>query len=235
MRWRVIVRSLTLPDWRHQSAGRQGDFRSSATRLDQRIGAAIRCELMKSIHQEWQSQLSVTRSSPSNPLPDKVCRPRQGGCSLRTLRRSHSGQHSADVRLGLSLVASRRAAQQAYQKVLKEVEQWIINGPGAPPRGDGANRCRTGNESSHLSAGKSQSTRCRGSASILVGVVGQPNRSRMEVVRLDLAMAIVDPANPLTSRVFVNRLWQRHFGAGLVRTPSDFGMRSDPPGHIPNS
>ncbi|HZU39355.1 MAG TPA: PSD1 and planctomycete cytochrome C domain-containing protein, partial [Gemmataceae bacterium] len=49
--------------------------------------------------------------------------------------------------------------------------------------------------------------------------------------RLDLAQAIIAPDNPLTARVIVNRIWLHHFGAGLVRTPSDFGMRSDPPTH----
>ena len=49
--------------------------------------------------------------------------------------------------------------------------------------------------------------------------------------RLDLAQAIVDPKNPLTARVLVNRVWMHHFGTGLVRTPSDFGLRSDPPTH----
>ncbi len=49
--------------------------------------------------------------------------------------------------------------------------------------------------------------------------------------RLELARAIVDPANPLTARVIVNRVWRDHFGAGLVTTPSDFGLRSDPPSH----
>jgi hypothetical protein len=49
--------------------------------------------------------------------------------------------------------------------------------------------------------------------------------------RLELAKAIASPQNPLTARVMVNRLWTLHFGQGLVRTPSDFGLRSDPPSH----
>ena len=58
-----------------------------------------------------------------------------------------------------------------------------------------------------------------------------PNRKPFEQGsgRLELAQAVIDPKNPLTARVLVNRLWQHHFGAALVRTPSDFGMRSDPP------
>jgi len=49
--------------------------------------------------------------------------------------------------------------------------------------------------------------------------------------RKELAEAIADPQNPLTARVFVNRVWAHHFGAGLVATPSDFGLRSEPPSH----
>jgi hypothetical protein len=49
--------------------------------------------------------------------------------------------------------------------------------------------------------------------------------------RLELAKAIASPENPLTARVFVNRVWAQHFGAGLVRTPSNFGVRGDAPTH----
>jgi hypothetical protein len=46
-----------------------------------------------------------------------------------------------------------------------------------------------------------------------------------------LARAIASTQNPLSARVLVNRIWLHHFGAGLVRTPSDFGMRGEPPTH----
>ncbi|MDQ6676057.1 MAG: PSD1 and planctomycete cytochrome C domain-containing protein [Acidobacteriota bacterium] len=49
--------------------------------------------------------------------------------------------------------------------------------------------------------------------------------------RLELAQAITDKRNPVTARVMVNRVWMHHFGQGLVRTPSDFGTRGDPPTH----
>jgi mono/diheme cytochrome c family protein len=49
--------------------------------------------------------------------------------------------------------------------------------------------------------------------------------------RLELAEAIASPANPLTARVIVNRVWQQHFGYGLVRTPSNFGSQGDRPSH----
>ena len=46
-----------------------------------------------------------------------------------------------------------------------------------------------------------------------------------------MARAIVSKSNPLTARVLVNRLWLHLFGQGLVITPSDFGLRADPPSH----
>jgi hypothetical protein len=49
--------------------------------------------------------------------------------------------------------------------------------------------------------------------------------------RLELARAIANADNPLTARVMVNRIWQHHFGAGLVKTPSDFGLRAELPSH----
>jgi hypothetical protein len=49
--------------------------------------------------------------------------------------------------------------------------------------------------------------------------------------RLGLVQWMLDKQNPLTSRVFVNRLWQEFFGRGIVKTTGDFGMQGDLPTH----
>ena len=56
---------------------------------------------------------------------------------------------------------------------------------------------------------------------------GAPEAER----RLALARWLCDPANPLTARVIVNRLWMHHFGEGLVDSPSDFGVMGSAPTH----
>ncbi len=65
------------------------------------------------------------------------------------------------------------------------------------------------------------------------GIVAGRERKPFQIGngRLELARAIASRENPLTARVMVNRIWQHHFGTGLVRTPSDFGLRAEAPSH----
>jgi hypothetical protein len=62
-------------------------------------------------------------------------------------------------------------------------------------------------------------------------VDGEPAPFAKGSGRLELAQSIASRDNPLTARVWVNRIWAHLFGRGLVATPSDFGTRGEPPTH----
>jgi hypothetical protein len=125
-----------------------------------------------------------------------------------------------------------RPSQGELQKLRKELEQWRATGPGAPPRAMAL-----------LDAPKPMTPRVflRGNPYNLGPAVPRhfltclsgPDRKPFTdgSGRLELAKAIADPKNPLTARVFVNRVWQALFGRGIVTTPGDFGLRGDPPTH----
>ena len=68
---------------------------------------------------------------------------------------------------------------------------------------------------------------------LAVNLVASPSIPNDDSGRLQLARWITDPKNPLTARVIANRLWQGHFGTGLVTTPGDFGLQGAAPTNQP--
>jgi hypothetical protein len=60
---------------------------------------------------------------------------------------------------------------------------------------------------------------------------GPPPAANELPTRASLVHWLTDPSHPLTARVWVNRVWQFHFGRGIVDTPSDFGLRGAAPTH----
>jgi len=65
----------------------------------------------------------------------------------------------------------------------------------------------------------------------VLGSLDLPDDPQEQRRRVAFANWVIDPDNPLTARVMVNRLWQHHFGVGLVDTPSDFGGNGAMPTH----
>jgi len=130
----------------------------------------------------------------------------------------------------LSLLPDR-ASQGEFQKLLKDLEQWLMHGPEAPARAMVLADLPVAYEPRIFQRGNPN----RLDASVprrflhLLDPTCRPFTRGSG--RLELAEAIIDPNNPLTARVFVNRVWLHHFGAGLVTTPSDFGVRGEPPSH----
>ena len=65
----------------------------------------------------------------------------------------------------------------------------------------------------------------------VIGTLGLERNSLEQERRVAFANWIADARNPLTARVMVNRIWQHHFGTGIVDTPSDFGANGTSPSH----
>ena len=65
----------------------------------------------------------------------------------------------------------------------------------------------------------------------LLGDLELANNATGAERRAAFAKWVASPTNPLAARVMVNRIWQFHFGNGLVSTPNDFGLNGNPPSH----
>jgi mono/diheme cytochrome c family protein len=187
-------------------------------------------ELLLETDRQWKAACELAKSA-GNPKPTQLAAPES-----EALRQCLYGVSSP------CLVPDEAIASTEFYfdtdtinqlwKLQGEVDRWLIQSPLAPAhavslvdrelirptrifrRGNPANR---GPEVT------------RHFVSVVAGP--DPTPFTQGSGRLELARAIVEPANPLTARVWVNRVWQHHFGAGLVRTASDFGVRADVPSH----
>ena len=125
-----------------------------------------------------------------------------------------------------------RPIQDQFKKLLGEVEEFSTTAPGAPPRAMVLVDAESMYDPVVFRRGNPNREGERVPRQFLeVLSAGRRTPFANGSGRIDLARAIVEPDNPLTARVLVNRIWRQHFGFGLVETPSDFGLRSAPPSH----
>ncbi len=130
------------------------------------------------------------------------------------------------------LTKGNRKFRDGLKELQKKVDRWQATAPSAPPRAMVLVDKPTP-ETPHIFLRGNPNNRGPAVPRQYLQVVAGDNRRPFVKGsgRLELAEAIADRNNPLTARVLVNRVWLHHFGAGLVRTPSDFGLRGDPPTH----
>ncbi len=135
-------------------------------------------------------------------------------------------QHKDEIAKG------NREFRDGLRALQKKVDQWQVTAPSAPPRAMVLVDKPTPETPHVFLRGNPRNPGPEVPRQFLEVVAGEKRQPfRQGSGRLELARAIADRNNPLTARVLVNRVWLHHFGAGLVRTPSDFGLRGDPPTH----
>ncbi len=187
-------------------------------------------KILSAVEQQWQAALAAAKTNNSPPptaLPDP-----QAEALRQVLYAEDSPAVVPDVGVvNNELLFTTKACEELW-KLQGEVDRWLVRTPASPEhalimidrvpqanpriflRGDPKNK---GPEVPRQ----------------FLQVVAGPQRQPFQhgSGRLELARAIASPDNPLTARVMVNRIWLHHFGAGLVKTPSDFGLRAEPPSH----
>jgi mono/diheme cytochrome c family protein len=125
-----------------------------------------------------------------------------------------------------------RADRNKYQELQKKADSFVANSPFAPPRAMVVNDNPRPTEPRVLIRGNPARPGNPVPRQFLLVVAGNERQPFANGSgRLELAQSIASPDNPLTRRVIVNRLWMHHFGEPLVTSPSDFGIRCEPPSH----
>jgi hypothetical protein len=126
----------------------------------------------------------------------------------------------------------KRDQRTKYTELKRKADELRATDPGAPPLAMVLNDSPTPADAHVLQRGNPGTPGAQVPRRFLECVTTGERKPFTEGSgRLELARAIASSDNPLTARVMVNRVWLNQFGAGLVRTPSDFGVRCDPPVH----
>ena len=179
--------------------------------------------LFKTVDAEWQKQRDKS-----------ACLTDADAEALRLVLYGPGSPAMIPRRLGWGFLAliPDRPDQAVYKKLIKAVEQWSMTGKGAPARAMVLTDIDPPHDPVIFKRGNPHQRGVpvpRQFLKVLSGPGREPFQNGSG--RLELARAIASPNNPLTARVIVNRVWAWHFGRGLVNTPSDFGLRSEPPSH----
>ncbi|HEV3143029.1 MAG TPA: DUF1549 and DUF1553 domain-containing protein [Gemmataceae bacterium] len=169
------------------------------------------------------SDLPLIGAQPSGQLGEEFTRELE---KLKADKEKFAKEHEAELK------ARNRKFRDQLRALQSKIDKHLATHPGSPPRAMELIDAPAPVDPQIFVRGDPRNPGAEVPRQFLACVAG-PNRQPFTKGsgRLELAKAIASKDNPLTARVFVNRLWQHHFGAGLVRTPSNFGIRGEPPTH----
>jgi hypothetical protein len=186
--------------------------------------------LLAEVHREWQETLRAAReagASPPTALPDP---------DREALRQV---LYAADSPATIPPIAVHQIEAYFPEKVrvelgklAMEIDRWQLRSPQAAPHALILEDVPNPRDARVFLRGNPKTKGDEAPRRFLRVLSGQDRPPfRRGSGRRELAECIASADNPLTARVMVNRIWMHHFGEGLVRTPSDFGTRGEPPTH----
>ena len=196
--------------------------------------AEIYTGIFTNVDQQWKSLIAdaekakSTASGPNAALPRAL--PEQATEELRQVLYADNSPLNLDDNEYRRLFDT--PVSQKLRALRRKIDELDATHPGAPPRAMALVDNNTPHKPRVFIRGNANNHGPEVPRQFLEVLAG-PDRKPFQKGsgRLELAEAIASPDNPLTARVIVNRVWMYHFGAPLVRTPSDFGLRSEPPSH----
>ncbi|QDU09294.1 PSD1 and planctomycete cytochrome C domain-containing protein [Gimesia aquarii] len=184
-------------------------------------------KVFKEVELEWLKTIDTAKKAKAK-LPDKLAD--KDAEEIRQIL--YHPESPTAVSDNLVQAGFNRAQRNKVRQFQKNIQTLDVTSPGAPPRAMVVyDKDKPVTSHVHLrgNPGRRGEKTPRQFFRILAGEDRKPFQKGSG--RLELSEAIASRDNPLTARVFVNRVWMHHFGQGIVRTPSNFGVRSDPPTH----
>jgi mono/diheme cytochrome c family protein len=173
------------------------------------------------------------RASRNRPYDAKKVEKELTDINLESLRQYCFGEDSrlmpSTQQMARTLGVQFRNAENAIRN---QVVQLQASHPGSPARAMALQDAPRPRDSKIFIRGEARNLGPVAPRSFLTVLSdGEPKPFQDGSGRIEMAKEIASRDNPLTARVYVNRVWQWHFGQAIVRTPSDYGMRSDAPTH----